>query len=123
MRTVLCALTALAALAAPAALAKEEAPPTFRVIHENAVIHQYPVQIRETRVQRDGSIVIEGRGDRWYRITLDEGCSRLINRSSTIAFGAAPGERLDKNSVVHVSNAGPCLIRALDEIAPPERAG
>ena len=123
MRTLLLGAAIAAGLMfAPASVAKPAAPAVAQdvVLERDVRITQYPIRVRGSHIRRDGSIVLDGQGGRFYRITLNSSCARTIRPTSTLFFNTRPSDTLDRLDLIGVDWMR-CRIEALDRIERPIR--
>ena len=110
---VLAAGVATIAAAAPALAA--DAPKEARIPLAGYVIDNWRAVDRDT-------LLVEGRGNRWYRAELFGPCFGLPFAHS-IGFVTYPGNTFDRFSKI-VVRGQTCRLRSLVEVdAPPRKAG
>jgi hypothetical protein len=100
-----------------AAAAVTEAPASpYTVIEENARI-AFVHSVTGFRVGADKTLILDGPGRRWYRVTLDRGCARDLPWEQAIAIRDRTGS-FDRFSSV-VIDGRRCFVRAVDQIEDP----
>lgn len=98
-----------------------EAPVVYTVVDADASIPFASRSVRNFRVGKDAeqSLLLEGPGGRWYRATLEEGCSRNLRWEEAIGVRHDATGRLDRFSSVIIDGRR-CIIKALDRIEDPD---
>lgn len=104
-----------AATQEPAAAAQEPVSP-YTVIEADARI-AFVSSVHGFRVGADKTLILDGPGRRWYRVTLDRGCARDLPWEQAIALGDRTGS-FDRFSTVIVDGRR-CFVRAVDQIEDP----
>jgi hypothetical protein len=113
---------ALVLAASAAAETKPAAPPLpapspYKVVQENTRIPFAANQIDGFRVGADKSLILEGPGRRWYRVTLESFCQRDLPWENFIGLDSNFGA-LDRFDSIIVDGRR-CRIRTLDQIEDP----
>jgi len=114
--------TALCAFATTAAMADTTAPLAGVSDHETSF--QSTRGTPEYFLGHGDVIFVRAQTDRWYRLVLNEGCTRgLTRQAATISFDADASGRVDRSSRVLFSgdSGRTCLIDSIRRSeAPPQ---
>lgn len=74
----------------------------------------------EWRPDGNRALFIRGESGRWYRVTLESPCPRMLNRSNT-RFNASPTDRFDRYSSIR-ANGWRCQVERISHSeGPPAR--
>ncbi len=109
----------LALVMAGCATAREPRPEQvveLKVVQADAKLPFADQRIQDWTRREDGSLLIEGRNDRWYHATLRGACPWL-DMATTIGFKSNLGQ-LDKFSAI-VVEGNTCQFDTFDEVADP----
>lgn len=94
-----------------------EAPVSpYKVIRENARV-PFASTLRNFSVGQDKTLLLDGPGNTWYRVTLDNFCARDLAWEERIALRDQLGS-FDRFSSVIVDGRR-CIVRAVDQIEDP----
>jgi hypothetical protein len=89
----------------------------YVIVKQNATM-PFARSITGYQVGKDGSLIIQGTGGRWYRATLFQPCRSDLAWKDRIGFDTHPMNQLDKFSTVVVSGRR-CSFQTFDEIQNP----